>query len=106
MSRGDTDERKIVKPDSLHDLPTTESESSELEDEVGFGGLSAAGAHLGVGAILYLQTMKTFCVLFFILMILNLPVYFIYSQTTINNNYTRLDVAFQYFTFGNFGHIK
>ena len=94
------------RPESLKDLPPSESESSELEDEVGFGGLSAAGAHLGVGAILYLQTMKTFCVLFFILTILNLPVYFIYSQTTHNNDYTRLDTVFQYFTFGNFGRIK
>jgi hypothetical protein len=90
----------------LKDLPESESESSELEDEVGFGGLTAAGAHLGVGAILYLQTMKTFCVLFFILTVINLPVYFIYSQTTLGNDYGSLDIAFQYFTFGNFGRIK
>ena len=106
LSRGDTDERKMARPESLKDLPPSESDSSELEDEVGFGGLTAAGAHLGVGAVLYLQTMKTFCVLFFILTILNLPVYFVYSQTTHGNDYTRLDTVFQYFTFGNFGRIK
>ena len=69
----------MARPETLKDLPDSQSESSELEDEVGFGGLTAAGAHLGVGAILYLQTMKTFLVLFFMLTILNLPVYFIYS---------------------------
>jgi hypothetical protein len=106
LSRGDTDERKIPRPETLMDLPDSESESSELEDEVGFGGLTAAGAHLGVGAILYLQTMKTFCVLFFILTVLNLPVYFLYSQTTLGNDYSSLDIAFQFFTFGNFGRIK
>lgn len=79
LSRGNVDDHKGARPDSLKDLPDSPSDSSELEDEVGFGGLTAAGAHLGVGAILYLQTMKTFALLFFILTIMNLPVYFIYS---------------------------
>jgi hypothetical protein len=103
LSRGNVDDHKGARPDTLKDLPDSPSESSELEDEVGFGGLTAAGSHLGVGAILYLQTMKTFALLFFILTIFNLPVYFIYSQTTENNDYRSLDTVFQHFTFGNLG---
>lgn len=103
LSRGGVDDHKGARPDSLKDLPDSPSDSSELEDEVGFGGLTAAGSHLGVGAILYLQTMKTFALLFFILTILNLPVYFIYSQTTARNDYSDLNTVFQYFTFGNLG---
>lgn len=82
LSRGSVDEHRGNKPESLKTLPDSPSDSSELEDEVGFGGLTAAGAHLGVGAILYLQTMKTFALLFLVLTIFNLPVYFLYSQTT------------------------
>ena len=103
LSRGNVDDHKGARPESLKDLPDSPSDSSELEDEVGFGGLTAAGAHLGVGAILYLQTMKTFALLFLVLTIFNLPVYFIYSQTTVGNDYTALNTAFQYVTFGNFG---
>ena len=32
-----------------------------------------------------------------------MPVYFLYSQTTLNNEYGDLDKVFQYFTFGNLG---
>ena len=106
MSRGEQeskDDRREKKPETLEGMPDSGSSTSDEEDESGFGGLTAAGAHLGVGAILYLQTMKTMTVLFLVLTILNLPVYFLYSQTTLNNKYGNLDIAFQYFTYGNFG---
>lgn len=38
----------------MNDLPDSASESSGDEDEGGFGGLTSAGAHLGIGAVLYL----------------------------------------------------
>lgn len=80
FSRGDTtEERKDRKPPTLQEMPDSGSSTSEDEEECGFMGLTAAGAHLGVGAILYLQTMKTMTMLFFVLTILNLPVYFLYS---------------------------
>jgi hypothetical protein len=103
LSRGNVDDRKGARPETLKGLPESPSDSSELEDEVGFGGLTAGGAHLGVGAILYLQTMKTFALLFLILTIFNLPVYFVYSQATQKNDYGDLNAAFQYFTVGNLG---
>ena len=106
MSRGEQEskeDKKKRKPPTLEGMPDSGSSTSEEEEECGFGGLTAAGAHVGVGAILYLQTMKTMTMLFLVLTILNLPVYFIYSQTTLNNKYGDLDIAFQYFTYGNFG---
>ena len=94
-------EEKRVKPSSMNDLPDSASESSGDEDEGGFGGLTSAGAHLGIGAVLYLQIMKTFAILFFFLTILNLPVYALYASSTLNNDYTHFLGGYPFFSLGN-----
>ena len=96
-------EEKRIKPEGIKDLPDSGSESSEDEDTVGFGGLSAAGAHLGVGAALYLQTTKTLAMLFFILTVLNLPIYMLYNNNTSNtlDEYLAIDRMFHIFGIGN-----
>ena len=99
LQRSDEDRRE--KPDALKDLPDSPSDESGSEDPDGFGGLTAAGAHIGVGAGLYLQTMKTFTMLFLILAILNIPVYIIYLNGSTNNEYDTLDRSFHYFNLGN-----
>ena len=68
---------KQKRPESLEDEP---SSCDELNDT--YKGLSNAAIHLGEGAVLYLQMMKTFSVLFFILSIINIPVYILYSGIT------------------------
>lgn len=75
------------------------SDSSSFEDEGGFGGLDAAGANIGNGAGLYLQMMKTFTFLFFVLSLINIPIYNLYQGVTRNNNY--IDVGMSYLTLGN-----
>mmetsp|Transcript_24596 Transcript_24596/g.38199 ORF Transcript_24596/g.38199 Transcript_24596/m.38199 type:complete len:98 (-) Transcript_24596:5890-6183(-) len=49
--------------------------------------------------------MKTLCVLFIFLSILNFPVYMIFSSTTVNNDYS-IDTFYQYFTLGNLGRTN
>jgi len=66
------------------------------------GGLSKAAYHLGIGTILYLQTMKTFMVLFGVLTIINIPIFLIYAASTSNNVYN-LQSFSQYFTIGQIG---
>jgi hypothetical protein len=73
---------KKFKPESMNDLPDSGSDSSELEDKYGFNGLTGAGAHLGIGAIIYLQSMYTFIILFFVLTCLNIPVYMSYYNVS------------------------
>jgi len=85
----------------MNDLPDSASESSGDEDEGGFGGLTSAGAHLGIGAVLYLQIMKTFAILFFFLTLLNLPVYALYSSNTLDNNYKNFFGGYPFFSLGN-----
>jgi hypothetical protein len=84
-------------------LPDSGSDSSEDEDTVGFGGLSAAGAHLGAGAALYLQTTKTLSMLFCILTIINVPLYLLYNNSTSNtiDDYMAIDRGFHFFGIGN-----
>ena len=47
--------------------------------------------------------MKTFALMFFVLSILNMPIYIIYASNTTGNNFTNLNVFFSYFTLGNLG---
>ena len=47
--------------------------------------------------------MKTFAIMFFLLSILNLPIYIIYEQNTSGNILNKLDQFFKYFTIGNLG---
>lgn len=94
-------EEKRVKPSSMNDLPDSASESSGDEDEGGFGGLTSAGAHLGIGAVLYLQIMKTFAILFLFLTLLNLPVYALYASNTLQNEYQHFLGGYPFFSLGN-----
>lgn len=82
-------------------MPDSGSETSSDEDPVGFGGLTGAGAHIGIGAALYLQTTKTMTILFFILTILNIPIYLIYNSGTSNNDFHSIDRMWHYFGIGN-----
>ena len=90
----------ILKPDTMKDVPDSDSDS-EANDT--FKGLSSASIYLGEGAVMYLQMMKTFAVLFFILTLINLPIFLMFSSTTADNNYFAPKEAFQYFTIGNIG---
>ena len=74
----------------MNDLPDSGSDSSELEDKYGFNGLTGAGAHLGIGAIIYLQSMYTFFMLFLILTILNIPIYMMYYVISFYSSATSL----------------
>ena len=89
-----------LKPDSMKDVPDSESDSAANDT---FKGLSPASIHLGEGAVLYLQMMKTFAILFFMLTILNIPVFLMYSSMTVDNDYMSVQKAWQYFTLGNIG---
>ena len=86
----------------MKEIPSSDS-SSESGDE-GAKGLTACAVKLGAGASLYLQTTKTLMVMFFLLTILNLPVYYIYAKSTLNNDYYNLQKGFfKYFSVGNLG---
>ena len=82
----------------MKDVPDSDSDS-EANDT--FKGLSSASICLGEGAVMYLQMMKTFAVLFLMLTILNIPLFYMYASMTDDNNYTNLNEVFQYFTLGN-----
>lgn len=98
---------KVTKPDSLKDMPSSSSGSStsSMDEDVNESkGLSTCSLKLGDGASLYLQTIKTFMILFITLTILNIPVLTMYSNHTLNNNYSSFSKGFfKYFTLGNMG---
>lgn len=100
--RGQT--QKIEKPPSLIELPDSQSSSESTEEiEEGGRGLTITARFLGDGSALYLQTMKTFAIMFAILSVLNLPLYLIYQNATADNNFSDINSMFQYFTIGNIG---
>ena len=68
---------KFEKPASLKDIMSSDSSESDEEDPRAKG-LTSAAKHIGEGAVLYLQTMKTFAAMFFTLSLINLPVYYAY----------------------------
>jgi hypothetical protein len=76
---------RVKKPKILNDLPETDSEESSEGDDEKYAGLSAAGSHMGTGAVLYFQMMKGFAILFFILTVLNMPIYMILTDATLHN---------------------
>ena len=85
----------------MADVPSSDSEDSEKNDT--FKGLSNASIHLGEGAILYLQTMKTLAILFLILSLINIPIMLMYANSTYDNHYEEFDQIYKYFTLGNIG---
>ena len=80
LHRGEKE--KKFKPATMNDLPDSGSDSSELEDKYGFNGLTGAGVHLGIGAVIYLQSMYTFFILMFVLSIVNIPIYLMYYNVS------------------------
>lgn len=78
-------QKNVKRPITMDDVPSSDSNDSEKNDT--FKGLSNASIYLGEGAVLYLQTMKTLAILFFILSIINIPIFMMYSEATRNNDY-------------------
>ena len=64
--------------------------------------MSAAACHLGIGAILYLQILKTFVILFIVLTLINIPIIGLYANSS-KTNMTNFEEVFAYFTLGNLG---
>ena len=71
------------------------------DEEGSVNGLRKISFVLGEGAVLYLQIMKSLAVMFFLLSVLNIPVYMMYSSASINNDYLNLDSGLRFFTVGN-----
>ena len=69
-------------------------------------GITQASLKIGAGAVLYLQTLKTLAILFFILMLINLPIYIMYASSTNNNAYTDTEEGLRFFTIGNLGQMN
>lgn len=87
----------------MADLP--DSNSSENSDREENNGITECSLALGDGATLYLQMMKTFSIMFFILSLLNIPIYVLYEQNTDGNDFRSLGKIFKLFTIGNLGQL-
>jgi hypothetical protein len=94
---------RVKKPEILDDVPETDSEESSEGDDEKYAGLSAAGSHMGTGAVLYFQMMKGFAMLFAILSVVNIPIFMILGDATLHNRYYDLNESFRYLTIGNLG---
>jgi hypothetical protein len=82
----------------MADLPDTDSDlSSDVND------ISECSQALGDGATLYLQMMKTLAIMFFVLSIMNIPLYVLYENNTDGNDILNIGQLFKYFTIGNLG---
>ena len=69
----------------MKDLPDTDSSDDPIKNDT-YKGLSEAAIYLGEGAVLYLQMMKTFSILFLLLTIINLPLYILLQSATSDTN--------------------
>jgi len=79
---------QFVKPESLKDVPDSSTSSSGSDDgEDAANGLTVCATKLGDGATLYLQSMKTMMIMFFILSFINIPILLMYQSNTENNQY-------------------
>ena len=72
--------KKFERPASMADLPDTDSDLSSDDNAI-----SECSQALGDGATLYLQMMKTLAIMFFILSIMNIPLYVMYENNTDGN---------------------
>ena len=94
--------KRFVRPESMQDEPDSNScDSTTSDDNV----VSEASRALGEGATLYLQTMKTFIIMFTVLVFFNLPIYILYENNTNGNDLLGLNNFFKYFTIGNLGQM-
>jgi hypothetical protein len=98
---------RLEKPESMQDIPSSDSDKGSDKNDT-YEGLSRASIYIGEGPFLYLQIIKTFFVLFFILSIINIPVFFLYSGISDPNDLSSftLTTIFEKFQLGNIGKIK
>lgn len=98
--------KKILrKPKSMGDIPDSNSDSSEENDT--FKGLKPCAIYLGEGPIMYLQIMKTFLILLFLLSVLNIPIFMLYADQTNPSDITGgFQKIFEYLTIGNIGSVQ
>ena len=59
-------------------IPDSDSETDDEDNELNPRTLTVAAQNISEGSIIYLQMMKTFSIMFFILTIVNLPLYMMY----------------------------
>ena len=69
--------KKLQTPSSMGDLPDSDSGG---EEEGPFKGLTDSAMYIGEGPILYLQIVKSFAIMFFVLGLINVPCFWIYSR--------------------------
>lgn len=62
----------------MMDMPDDDSDESSSDGAQ--KGLTDTAVHLGIGPVLYLQIMKTMMILMFLLSILNIPIFILYSN--------------------------
>lgn len=77
----------------MKEIPSSDegtSGSSSGENNTGTLGITDASIQLGEGSVLYLQSMKTFDIMFTVLFIINLPVYIMYEGMTSSNDVSNL----------------
>lgn len=86
----------------MTDVPTS-SDSSDTDQEDEYWNLPTSTRHLGQSSILYLQTMKSLAILFFILSFINLPMYYLYYSNTLSINIDDIQELLYYFSMGNMG---
>ena len=91
-------DKGLEKPASMQDVPDGDNADS-------FQGLSKAALHVGEGAILYLQIIKTLAILCTLLTLINLPLLLMYSSTAGSRvNLFSLNSLFEHFSLGNAGY--
>lgn len=92
-----------MRPESLSQYPSSDTSGTSEEDNPNAQGLTLAAQTLSEGATMYLQSMKTFAIMFTVLSFINIPVFYIYQSSTKHNNLGSLEHAFKYYTIGNLG---
>ena len=86
----------------MNDVPTS-SDSSDSHQDDEYWKLPTSTRYLGQGSVLYLQTMKSLAILFFILSLINLPLYYLYYFNTKHLDGDDIQELFYYFSLGNMG---
>lgn len=85
------------------ELSSDSSQSSSDEDD---GSITQCSQSLGDGASLYLQMMKTLTIMFFMLALINIPIFIMYESNTTGNKLNNYNELFKYFTIGNLGQMS
>lgn len=93
-------DKSFKRPETMNDLPDSDSSDDPIKNDT-YKGLSEAAIHLGEGAVLYLQMMKTLAILFFLLTLINIPLCALLESSTRSNSYAKFTNALKYFSIGN-----